>query len=88
LADLESDNLRLRLEDNTMLEDFAKAEEEEPSPRRKIYASKTVYKSRRFRPPFGGKGYGLPILCDFGEARIETTQETPLSNRISTGRRK
>lgn len=66
----------LSLEDHTMLADFAKAEEEEPSPYKKIDESHTIYKSRRFRPPIGGQGYGLPILCDFGEARIGSKQET------------
>lgn len=66
----------LSLEDETMLADFAKAEEEEPSPRRKIDGSRTIYQSRSFRPPLGRKGYGLPVLCDFGEARIRMKQET------------
>lgn len=35
-ADLKTDNLMLSLEDCTMLEDFARAEERNPSPRKKI----------------------------------------------------
>lgn len=66
----------LSLEDHTMLMDFVKAEEKEPSLRKKIDESRTIYKSRHFRAPVGGKGYGLPILCDFGEARIGRIQET------------
>lgn len=66
----------LSLEDPTMLEDFAKAEQQEPSARKDIDESRTVFQSRRFRPPTGGKGYGLPILCDFGEARIGEKHET------------
>ncbi|POR33360.1 Serine/threonine-protein kinase SRPK [Tolypocladium paradoxum] len=74
-TDLKTDNLMLSLEDDAMLADFAKAEVEEPSPRKKIDESRTIYRSRRFRTPTGGK-YGLPILCDFGEARIGKTQES------------
>lgn len=66
----------LSLDDHTMLADFAKAEEDELSPCKKIDESRTIYKSRSFRPPVGGKGYGLPFLCDFGEARIGMKQET------------
>ena len=76
IADLKTDNLMLSLEDITMLADFAKAEEENPSARKKINDSRTIYKSRRFRPPVGGKGFGLPVLCDFGEARIGMAQQT------------
>lgn len=53
-----------------MLEDFAKAEAENPSPRKKIDESRIIYKSRRFRRPAEGRSYGLPILCDFGEAQL------------------
>lgn len=66
----------LSLEDNTMLEDFAKAEAENPSPRKKIDESRIIYKSRRFRRPAEGRSYGLPILCDFGEARTDKRQES------------
>lgn len=66
----------LTLEDPTMMSDFAEAEKEAPSLCRIVDESRTVYKSRRFRPPVGNKGFGLPILCDFGEARIGLVQET------------
>lgn len=66
----------LSLEDNNMLADFAKAETEDPSPRKKVNDSRIIYKSRKFRRPAAGKSYGLPILCDFGEARIGKTQES------------
>lgn len=83
MLDLKTDNLMLSLEDDSMLADFAKAEEDHPTPYKKIDESRSIYRSCRFRPPRGGKGYGLPILCDFGEARIGPTQETgPPSNRI------
>ncbi|GFF68149.1 serine/threonine-protein kinase SRPK [Aspergillus lentulus] len=74
-TDLKTDNLMLTLEDETMLLDCAKAEAEDPSPRKNIDDSRTIYKSRKFRRPTGGKRYGLPVLCDFGEARIGKRQD-------------
>lgn len=55
-----------------MLADFAKAETENPSPRKEIDESRIIYQCRKFRRPAKGKSYGLPTLCDFGEARIGT----------------
>lgn len=66
----------LSLEDNTMPADFSKAEAKDPSPRKKVDESHIIYKSRRFCRPAEGKGYGLPILCDFGEARVGKTHES------------
>ena len=66
----------LSVEDNRMLADFADEEVRLPSPRKKIDESRTIYQSRQFRRPSKGKSYGLPILCDFGEARIGKTQES------------
>ena len=66
----------LTLEDDSMLTDFADADNEEPSPRKKMDESRVIYQSRRFRRPTTGKGYGLPVLCDFGEARIGRRQES------------
>ena len=74
--DLKTDNLMLSLEDDTMPVDFAKEEVDQPSPRKKIDEIRTVYQSRHFRRPVGGKGYGLPVLCDFGEARIGKNHES------------
>lgn len=58
-----------------MLDDFAAEEVQHPSPRKIIDESRTIYQSRQFRPPSRGS-YGLPILCDFGEARIGKTHES------------
>lgn len=66
----------LSLEDSSMLADFATAESENPSPRKVIDQSRIIYCSRKFRRPTGGRNYGLPVLCDFGEARIGKTQES------------
>lgn len=59
-----------------MLADFARAEAEEPSPRKDIDGLRTIIISRRFNRPAAGKSYGLPVLCDFGEARIGKTHES------------
>ncbi|KAG2420870.1 hypothetical protein HFD88_000484 [Aspergillus terreus] len=64
-TDLKTDNLMLSLKDDTMLADFTKEEIDHPSPRKQVSESRTIYQSRRFRRPTRGKGYGLPILCDF-----------------------
>ncbi|EXJ79988.1 CMGC/SRPK protein kinase [Capronia epimyces CBS 606.96] len=74
-GDLKTDNLMLNAEDPTMLERFEEAEIKEPSPRKLIDSSRTIYKSRCLPTPRDDK-YGLPILCDFGEARIGETQES------------
>lgn len=66
----------LSLEDKSMLADFVDAEVEAPSPRKQIDERRTIYQSRQFRRPSGGKGFGLPILCDFGEARIGKKHDT------------
>ncbi|KAL4759664.1 putative protein kinase [Aspergillus foveolatus] len=74
-TDLKTDNLMLSLEDTSMPADSATAESENPSPRKVIDGPRSIYCSQRFRRPTGGKNYGLPVLCDFGEARIGKTQD-------------
>ncbi|KAI9037135.1 putative MFS transporter [Aspergillus affinis] len=74
-TDIKTDNLILNIEDSRMLDDFASAELDDPSPRKKVDSFPTIYKSRRFRPLVKEKGYGLPTLCDFGEARIGNVHE-------------
>lgn len=59
-----------------MLSDFADEENRQPSPRKEIDGSRTIYQSRKFRRPRGKGNFGLPILCDFGEARIGKTQNS------------
>ncbi|PYI17831.1 protein kinase [Aspergillus violaceofuscus CBS 115571] len=75
-TDLKTDNLMLSLEDDRMLADFANEEIRQPSPRKKIDDLRTIYQSRRFRRPSKGQSFGLPILCDLGEARIGPTHES------------
>lgn len=59
-----------------MLADFTDEEIKQPSPRKQIDGSRTIYQSRKFRRPFGGRGYGLFALCDFGEAKIGKAHES------------
>lgn len=59
-----------------MLADFAAEEVRQPSPRKRIDESRTIYQSRQFCRPFRGKSFGLPILCDFGEARLGKAHES------------
>ncbi|KAF2161840.1 hypothetical protein M409DRAFT_58907 [Zasmidium cellare ATCC 36951] len=74
--DLKTDNLMLSLEEDAMLSDFMDKEIRQPSPRKKVDESRTIHQSSKFRQPSAGEGFGLPILCDFGEARIGQIQET------------
>jgi len=62
-----------RIENETMLSDFAKAEANSPSPRKIINDSRNVYKIHRFRSP---KSYGFRMLFDFGAARIGKVHDT------------
>lgn len=66
----------LSLEDDAMFTDFSNQEDLRPSPRKSIDESRTIYQNRKFRRPSKAKGYGLPVLCDFGEARIGKIQES------------
>jgi serine/threonine protein kinase len=68
-ADIKATNLMLTISDESMLADFEKAEQDEPSPRKIIDANRTIYTSRELRKPNEGL-WGEPVLCDFGQARI------------------
>lgn len=54
---------------NVFPENWALAEKDDPSPR-KITEHYTVYRSRAFKQKPGWEAWGLPLLADFGEARI------------------
>jgi hypothetical protein len=60
----------LTVVDETNLEDFEKAEAEDPSPHKVFDDTRTIYRSRKLRLPTSNL-WGQPTLCDFGEARIE-----------------
>lgn len=65
----------LTIEDQSMLERFEMAELETPSPRKIVDTSRVIYQSRRLGPP-NNSDYGLPILCDLGEARLGKVQSS------------
>lgn len=76
----------LSLEDDTMLADFAKAEAAEPSPRKISSGSRSIYKSRPFRPPTADS---YVCQCYVTLARQELAgymSPARSSNRRSTGR--
>lgn len=73
-ADLKTDNLMLTIEDGGMLSDYVKAEAATPSRRREGHGGHGIYRSRGFRAPRPGMGFGTPVLCDFGESRIGAVQ--------------
>jgi serine/threonine-protein kinase SRPK3 len=63
MTDLKLSNIMLRIEDQSIFADYEKAEDRSPSDRKPI----------NFRRP-QANAYGLPVLCDFGEARIGVPQ--------------
>ena len=66
IPELKQDKIMLAIEDETILADFEKAEDDEPSAR-KIDGDRVIYVSRELGIP---KVHGRPVLCDFGEARF------------------
>lgn len=54
----------LSLEDEAELREVEEEEMSDPSPR-KVYKDHTIYSSRLL-----GLSAGVPVLCDFGEARF------------------
>lgn len=55
--------------DDSIFREWENDEENQPSPR-KSDGSNIVYKSRPFRRKKGWSGFGMPLLSDFGEARL------------------
>ncbi|KAK0263291.1 hypothetical protein B0A54_00652 [Friedmanniomyces endolithicus] len=68
-CDIKLSNLMFQVEDESIFPDYEEAEKESPSERKVINEERSIYSSRRFRQP-RAHAYGLPVLCDFGEARI------------------
>lgn len=63
----------LRIEDQSVFADYEEAGSRSPSDRKLVNGVRTIYASRAFRRP-RANAYGLPVLCDFGEARIGVPQ--------------
>ncbi|CZT51451.1 related to protein kinase [Rhynchosporium secalis] len=68
-SDIQARNILLGTIDQSVYSDMDAAEVQEPSPR-KINGDSIIYQSRRFHPQAGFTAWGLPVLCDLGEARI------------------
>ncbi|KAH7390748.1 non-specific serine/threonine protein kinase [Phaeosphaeria sp. MPI-PUGE-AT-0046c] len=68
-TDINPTNIMLTVADETILEDFEKAQAESPSLSKVVNDTRTIYGSRKLRLPLGDL-WGQPVLCDYGEARI------------------
>jgi serine/threonine-protein kinase SRPK3 len=73
MTDLKLSNIMLQVGDESVLTDYEEIEGHHPSLQKVINEERTIYTSQAFRPP-KEHAYGLPILCDFGGARIGTPQ--------------
>lgn len=58
------DNIMFGIQDDSVFDDFERAELEAPSPRKEV-DGRFIYASRELNIP---KNLGLPVLCDFGSA--------------------
>lgn len=67
--DINPSNIMLTVNDESVLDDFERAETEEPSPTKVINDIRIIYGSRKLGLPRDSL-WGQPVLCDFGEARI------------------
>ncbi|KAF2243251.1 kinase-like protein [Trematosphaeria pertusa] len=68
-TDINPSNIMLTVDDESVLDDFERAETEEPSPTKVINDIRIIYSSRKLGLPRDSL-WGQPVLCDFGEARI------------------
>ncbi|GAA93034.1 hypothetical protein AKAW_11146 [Aspergillus luchuensis IFO 4308] len=68
-TDIKATNIMLSIDDKSILEDFEKAEQQSPSPKKVVDENRTIYTSRRLRLP-NDNLWGQPVLCDLGQARI------------------
>ncbi len=81
LIDIKGDNILQETEDKSILEDFAKAEMDNPSPRKFINGA-PVYVSRRLELP---RAFCGAVLSDFGSAVRGDRREITMHNPMSTG---
>lgn len=59
----------LNIEDERMLKEFIKQEQEYPSQQKVMDRDRTIYTSRKFLLPKDDL-WGQPVLCDLRQARI------------------
>jgi serine/threonine-protein kinase SRPK3 len=67
--DIQANNILISTKDESIFHEWDENEQAKPS-RRKIDGDRIIYQSRPFRRKKGWTGFGLPLLSDFGEARI------------------
>ncbi|KAG5732261.1 Dual specificity tyrosine-phosphorylation-regulated kinase mbk-2 [Termitomyces sp. T112] len=67
-TDISANNVMFEIQDNSVLEEIERAELEDPMPRKEIHG-RFIYQSYLIPLPKNAAGPGLPLLCDFGEAR-------------------
>lgn len=63
----------LTLRDETVLEDFEMTESGNPTARKVIDDTRTIYISRKIGR-IRSRKYGYPVLCDLGEAKISPVE--------------
>ncbi|PYI05498.1 kinase-like protein [Aspergillus sclerotiicarbonarius CBS 121057] len=68
-TDIQAKNIIIGSENDGIWGEWDEMEQREPSPRKR-HGSYTVYKSRLFQGKKGWRGFGMPLLSDFGEARL------------------
>ncbi|GFN12640.1 putative protein kinase [Aspergillus tubingensis] len=73
-TDIQAKNIIIAAKDESVFREWDDGETNEPSPR-KVDNEYTVYQSRPFRRKKGWSGLGMPLLTDFGEARLGEVHE-------------
>ncbi|RHZ57076.1 hypothetical protein CDV55_106046 [Aspergillus turcosus] len=73
-TDIQAKNIIISAKDDSIFHEWADNEKADPSPR-KVDGDYTVYLSRLFRRKKGWSGFGMPLLSDFGEARLGNVHE-------------
>ncbi|KAL4891318.1 kinase-like domain-containing protein [Aspergillus ambiguus] len=68
-TDIQAKNIIISAKDDSIFHEWDDNETTDPSPR-KAKDNYTIYQSHPFRRKKGWSGFGMPILSDFGEARI------------------
>ncbi|KAL2212720.1 serine threonine protein kinase, CMGC group [Sarocladium strictum] len=66
-TDIKGDNIMLGIQGDTVFTTFVVQEMTEPSPRKIIDEHRSIYLSRELTM---SKGFGAPVLCDFGSAVV------------------
>ncbi|GAQ40314.1 hypothetical protein AKAW_09609 [Aspergillus niger] len=71
---IQAKNIIIAAKDESVFREWDDGETTEPSPR-KVDNEYIVYRSRPFRRKKGWSGLGMPLLTDFGEARLGEVHE-------------